>query len=66
MISIKFCIFRLRVSLYGSWKFRELGWYGFCDIDTDRAGFERHQDCPELYTVKQFFHEAWCRGQDHE
>ena len=51
---IKFWWFRVRVSAYGSWKFKRLGLWGFCDEECDRDGFES-------YTVADYFQEAWCR-----
>ena len=52
--SIKFWLFRFSVSVYGSWKFRSIYPYGFCDDECDRDGYEN-------YTVSDYFMEAWCR-----
>lgn len=51
---IKFWLFRVAVSIYGSWKFRIIYPYGFCDDESDRDGYEHD-------TVSGYFWEAWGR-----
>ncbi len=52
---MKFWIFRIRVSVYGSWMFRRWGAWGFCDDELDRVAFDDGD------TVRDYFVEAWCR-----
>ena len=52
---MKFWLFRIRVSVYGSWRFRSLGAWGFCDDELDRVAFDDGD------TVRDYFVEAWCR-----
>ena len=52
---MRFWWFRVRVSIYGSWMFSRLGWWGFACDDFDRVAFD------DGMGVREYFIEAWCR-----